>query len=484
MEFRLSDFIPPFPPRAPDALPIWRRLWLARRDLLAMWEEPAFEWEFVSDRLFRRQIFVCNSPDSVQFAFNTKNASFERKSPEMRNALKPLIGDGLFISDGPVWRHRRRMMGPIVHVSRLPKFAPVMVEAAVDLRDRLAQMEQPAEIDALSEMAQLTAEIICRTLFGRELGRSYSHEVVAGFTEYQHAISTVGLQSLLGLSFALPMWLQPATGRAVARIIGVLDRILDDHRAGRRDGPSVIGQLFDARDEETGQPLDREAIRNEAAVLFMAGYETTANTLAWTWYLLSQAAEVESRLHQEVDAVLGTRPATLEDVPKLVYTRAVLEEALRLYPPVPLLVREAVHAETFQDTVIPKGSMIMVIPWLLHRHKLLWEKPDHFLPERFLPGYHRPPSKFSYIPFSIGPRVCLGMQFGLTEAILCIATLAQSFEFRMRPGYRVQPSCRITLRPGAELPMTLRPRTSRYPARSDGGTADASPGCPVLHHQG
>jgi cytochrome P450 len=128
--------------------------------------------------------------------------------------------------------------------------------------------------------------------------------------------------------------------------------------------------------------------------------------------------------------------------------------------------------------------MIMVIPWLLHRHKLLWEKPDHFLPERFLPGYHRPPSKFSYIPFSIGPRVCLGMQFGLTEAILCIATLAQSFEFRMRPGYRVQPSCRITLRPGAELPMTLRPRTSRYPARSDGGTADASPGCPVLHHQG
>jgi cytochrome P450 len=356
MEFRLSDFIPPFPPRAPDALPIWRRLWLARRDLLAMWEEPAFEWEFVSDRLFRRRIFVCNSPDSVQFAFNTKNASFERKSPEMRNALKPLIGDGLFISDGPVWRRRRRMMGPIVHVSRLPKFAPVMVEAAVDLRDRFAQMEQPAEIDALREMAQLTAEIICRTLFGRELGRSYSHEVVAGFTEYQHAVNAVGLQSLLGLSFALPMWLQPATGRAVARIIGVLDRILDDHRAGRRDGPSVIGQLFDARDEETGQPLDREAIRNEAAVLFMAGYETTANTLAWTWYLLSQAAEVESRLHQEVDAVLGTGGVHL--MPGEMFMEALADRSGSKVRIVPAGVRQKYVFALVRDAFLhPRESM-------------------------------------------------------------------------------------------------------------------------------
>jgi cytochrome P450 len=215
----------------------------------------------------------------------------------------------------------------------------------------------------------------------------------------------------------------------------------------------------------------------------LAGHETTANTLAWVWYLLSQTPEVEARLHEEVDAVLGTRPATLQDVSKLVYTRAILEETLRLYPPIPLLVREAVNAETFRDTVIPKGSTIMVVPWLLHRHKLLWEKPDHFLPERFLPGYHRPPLKFAYVPFSIGPRVCLGAQFGLTEAVLCIATLAQSFEFRMQPGHRVQPVCRMTLRPGAELPMTLRSRTSRHPDRSGVAAVNAPTGCPVMHRQ-
>ena len=154
-----------------------------------------------------------------------------------------------------------------------------MVEAAVDLRDRFAQMEQPAEIDALREMAQLTAEIICRTLFGRELGRSYSHEVVAGFTEYQHAVNAVGLQSLLGLSFAVPMWLQPATGRAVARIIGVLDRILDDHRAGRRDGSSVIGQpSMPAMKRPDSRSIGKRSKRGGSAV--HGGYETTTVTLA------------------------------------------------------------------------------------------------------------------------------------------------------------------------------------------------------------
>jgi cytochrome P450 len=457
---------------------------LARRDLLAMWEDEAFEWEFVSAKLLRRRVFLCNSPESVQFAFSTKNASFERKSPEMRNVLEPLIGDGLFVSDGNVWRTRRRIVGPIVHISRLPKFAPIMVEAALEFRDRFSRPEQPVVIDALREMAQLTAEIICRTLFGRELGRSYSQEVVGGFSEYQRAVSTIDFVSLLGLPSGLPRLLRPSIGRSVRRIIDVLDRILEDYRGGvRGDGVSVIGHLFDARDEETGQPLDREALRNEAAVLFMAGHETTANSLAWTWYLLSQAPEVEARLHAEVDSVLNGRPPTLEDVPRLIYTRAVFEEALRLYPPVPLLSREAVRAESFQDTDIPKGSLILVVPWLLHRHRKLWEKPDHFLPERFLPGYHRPPSKFSYVPFSIGPRVCPGMGFGLTEAVLCIATLAQVFQIRLAPNHRVQPVCRMTLRPGDTLPMTLHARSARSGAPVAAEIGNVIAKCPV-HHLG
>jgi cytochrome P450 len=463
---------------------MWRRVLLARRNLLSMWEEPAFEWEFVSARLLLRRIFLCNSPESVQFAFSTHNSSFERKSPEMRNVLMPLIGDGLFVSDGDVWRRRRRIVAPIVHVSRLSKFAPIMVETAVELRNRFMQLGEPATIDALHEMAQLTAEIICRTLFGRELGRNYSREVVAGFSEYQRAVSTVDFLALLGLTGGLPPRFRPAIGRSVRRITSVLDRILLDHRANcQSDGVSVIGQLFDARDEDTGRPLDWEAVRNEATVLFMAGHETTANSLAWTWYLLSQAPEVEARMHAEIDQVLNGRLPTLEDVPKLTYTRAVFEEALRLYPPVPLLTREAVRTETFKDTIIPKGSMIMVVPWLLNRHKKLWERPDEFLPERFLPGYHKPATKFSYVPFSIGPRVCPGMGFGLTEAILCIATLAQAFQFRLSAEHSVHPVCRITLRPGDTLPMRLQPRPVRASGYRDLAKRNAPSGCPVHNVQ-
>jgi cytochrome P450 len=168
-------------------------------------------------------------------------------------------------------------------------------------------------------------------------------------------------------------------------------------------------------------------------------------------------------------------------VPKLVYTRAVFEETMRLYPPVPILSREAVVDETFNGQSIPKGSFIMVLPWLLHRHKKLWDKPDHFVPERFLPG-GKTPSKFAYIPFSIGPRICAGMAFGLTEAILCIATLAQEFQLRVKPGHKVEVQCRLTLRPGDHLPMHLNRREAAAPRLAAAlATASTLPACPFGH---
>jgi cytochrome P450 len=159
----------------------------------------------------------------------------------------------------------------------------------------------------------------------------------------------------------------------------------------------------------------------------MAGHETTANTLSWIWYLLSQAPAVEAKLHAELDATLGDRAPSLADVSRLPYTRAIVDEALRLYPPVPVLAREALVDEELRGRRVPKGSLVMVVPWLLHRHRLLWSEPDAFVPERFLAGSSEPVSKFAYVPFSIGPRICAGLSFGITEAVLCLATLAQSF---------------------------------------------------------
>ena len=240
----------------------------------------------------------------------------------------------------------------------------------------------------------------------------------------------------------------------------------------------MIGRMFDARDQVTGAPLDARALRNEAAVLFMAGHETTANSLAWTWYLLSQAPDVEERLHAELESVLGGRPPVLADVPNLPYTRAIFEEAMRLYPPVPILAREALQEETLQGEKVPKGSIMIVSPWLLHRHKKIWNKPDHFIPERFMPGGDRPSSKFAYIPFSIGPRICAGMGFALTEAILCLALLGQSFKLRLKAGHDVQPLARLTLRPGETLPMTLH---ARAPASMPATAVPQAFTCPVGH---
>jgi cytochrome P450 len=455
-----GHFVPPYPERPAEPLPLYRMIALGRRNLLAIFDQRSFEYQFFATRVLNRRVFVCNSPDTVAQAFITMHESFQRKSPQMRTALAPLIGDGLFISDGELWKQRRRIVAPIVHVTRMPSFAPVMVEAAGETAERWAGLPPSAPIDALREMATLTAEIICRTIFGPRLGAEHATEIVAAFSAYQRQVSQLDLTYLLGLPDWLPRFQSPSVHRAAKRIDRVLDDIIarcEERLAGGER--SMIAMLLEARDPETGDRLDREALRNEAAVIFMAGHETTANSLAWTWFLLSQAPAVEDRLHAELAEVLGGRLPTLEDVPRLIYTRAVFEEAIRLYPPVPLLGRQALREEKIRHLTIPAGSLVIVIPWLLHRHRQLWDEPDHFVPERFLPENAAARQRYSYIPISVGPRVCAGQAFGLTEAILCIATLAQQARLRLAPGAVVEPVCRLTLRPGDSLPMLIEPRS-------------------------
>jgi cytochrome P450 len=455
----MNDFVPPYPDRPRGSLSALSTLRRARRNFLAIWEDRCFEWEIFSSRLLSRRLVVCNSPDTVAYAFVEHNDSFERKSPQMRHGLAPLLGDGLFISDGETWRRRRRIVAPIVHVSHLPLFAPLMVQAASETAERWATLPQTGPVNMLTEMATLTAEIICRTVFGRRLGAEHAGEIVAAFSEYQRLVGQLDMAYFFGLPDWLPRLHSPAIRRAARRIHDVLDQVISDCRARLASGEaSMMRFLLEARDPKTGEPLGNTALRNEAAVIFMAGHETTANSLAWTWYLLSQAPEVEERLHAELRRVLAGGPPALDDVPKLIYTRAVFEEAIRLYPPVPLLARQALRNESIRGRPVPKGSLVMVVPWLLHRHRRYWGKPDHFIPERFLPENAQYRVKHAYIPFSTGPRICAGAAFGLTEAILCIATLAQRARLRLAPDAIVAPVCRLTLRPGHDLRMFIEPR--------------------------
>jgi cytochrome P450 len=455
----MSDFVPPYPERPSTTLSMFTTLRFARRNLLAIWEQGCFEWEYFSTRLLTRVLFFCNSPDTVERAFIEQHENFATKTSQMRHALAPLLGDGLFISDGDLWRRRRRIVAPIVHVSQLPLFAPLIVQAASETASRWLGLPKNRPINALSEMAALTAEIICRTVFGRDLGAEQAHEIVSAFSEYQRLIGQLDIPYLLGLPDWLPRLHPPAIHRSARRIRRVLDEIIRGCRERLADGEaSMVGLLLQARDPETGAPLDHAAVRNEAAVIFMAGHETTANSLAWTWYLLSQTPEIEHRLHIELSEVLGGQPPTLDDVPKLVLTRAVFEEAIRLYPPVPVLGRQSLKDETIRDRQIPAGSMVLVVPWLLHRHRLYWEKPDHFIPDRFLPENAAKLVRHAYLPFSTGPRICPGAAFGLTEAILCLATMAQRARLRLAPNAVVEPVCRLTLRPGNDLRMLVEPR--------------------------
>lgn len=455
----MSAFVPPYPARPGAPLSALSTLRIAHRNFLAIWEDRCFEWEFFSTRVLSRMLFICNSPDTVAKAFIDHHDSFERKSPQTRHGLAPLLGDGLFISDGDTWRRRRPIVARIVHVSQLPLFAPLIVRAASETAERWASLPQRAPVNVLAEMARLTAEIICRTVFGRQLGAEHAAQIVAAFSKYQRQIGQLDLAYFLGLPDWLPRFHSPAIRRAAARIHHILDHVIGDCRERLTSGDaSMIRLLLEARDPETGDPLDSTAVRNEAAVIFLAGHETTANSLAWTWYLLSQAPEVEERLHAELDRVLGGRPPSLDDVAKLVYTKAVFEEAIRLYPPVPLLARQASRDETIRGRSVPAGSLVMVVPWLLQRHRKFWDQPDHFMPERFLPDHAPSLVRHAYVPFGIGPRICAGAAFGLTEAILCIATLAQRTRLRLAPDAVVEPVCRLTLRPGDDLRMFVERR--------------------------
>ena len=267
----------------------------------------------------------------------------------------------------------------------------------------------------------------------------------------------MALSNFLGL----PDWMPNVNAkiglakRAGKTIHNAVDAIIALAEKGGHEG-TMVAELLKANRSETGDDLmTRKQIRNEIIVLFMAGHETTANVLAWTWYLISQSPDVEKKLHEELDTVLNGRTPEFADIDNLKYTRAILDETMRLYPPVPILSRQALKEDEIRGKKIPAGSLMLIVPWLIQRHKKFWKDPDHFIPERFMPGAEKP-KKFSYLPFSAGPRVCIGKSFGITESVLAVAIIAQKFRLTLPSEAEVKHECRLTLRPQGSLPMTLK----------------------------
>lgn len=406
-----------------------------------------------------RRVYVVNGVDAIKRVFLDNHANYDTKSPQMRKALTPLLGDGLFVSDGDVWRRRRAMVAPAIAAAQLPNYAPMMVDCAEETAENWRALPEGATIDVLSEMAVLTARIIARTVFGDGVSEAEASRVVRGFSDYQAVIEQMDILSMLGAPGWLHRGRNPKADAAAGEVQSMVDTILA--RAGAdQNAMRLAASLLTAAEGQEDDPA--AAVRNEAIVLFMAGHETTANALAWTWALVAMRPDVEAKLQAEADAVLENgRSATLEDFQRLPYARAVFEETLRLYPPVPLLSREARGDDELRGFPVSKGDLIIIAPWLVQRHKAYWKDPDAFRPERFLPGTAEPPPKFAYLPFSAGARVCLGARFGLVEAVLCLATLARDFRLKSVPEHKLEIECRLTLRPKGGLPMTLERRTDQ-----------------------
>lgn len=434
-----------------------------RRNYLRAYEELFEKFgDAVSERyFFDRWLFF--HPDHVQRIFK-ENGSNYTKSPDF-NELRPLFGSGLFTSEGRQWTRDRRIVAPEFHMEGLKKFAQITIDSVNDLV-RTWETESAGRTDRelSAEMSTLTFTVIGKALFGKELkniGDVVAHSIlVAQDTAIRRLMSPI----------KIPYFIPTRRHRSTLRALRTLDRIvfemLDENPERESEPENLLTRLLLSHDPESGEGLSRTEIRDQLMTLMIAGHETTSNALAWTFYLLGRHPEVLGRLQEEVGNVLrGALPA-FDDVKKLSYTKMVLEEAMRLYPPVPGISRTAIQNDLIGGYRIKSGAIVEVSQWITHRHPEFWIEPLKFEPERFLPESVKAMHPFAYFPFGGGMRACIGKHFALTEAVLILAVLVQKFEFELSRHDDVVPEPLLTLRPRGGVWVRIRPRRERASTRS------------------
>jgi cytochrome P450 len=393
-------------------------------------------------------IFI-NHPDTIEEVLVT-NARKYSKGRVLR-ANKHIFGEGLLTSEGEFWLRQRRLAQPAFHRARIASYAATMVEYTQRMLEGWRGGE---ERDAHQEMMRLTLQIVGKTLFDADMER-----------DAQEVGKSLELLLEIGANFRrtifVPHWLPTPTNlrvkREVAQIEKILYRIIGERRASGRDAGDLLSMLLAAQDEDGSRMTDRQ-LRDEAITLFLAGHETTASTLSWTWWLLAQNPAVEAKLHAELDAVLGDRAPSLEDLPNLSYTGHVITESLRLYPAAWGTARLAVEDHEIAGYPVTKGMGVAMAQWVVHRDPRWFDAPEEFRPERWQGDLLKRLPRFAYFPFGGGPRQCIGNTFALMEAALVLATIAQKFRLRLVANHPVVPLASITLRPRHGVRVTLERR--------------------------
>ncbi len=423
--------------------------------------------DFVKMHLGPYPIYMLFDPEHVLHVLQKNPANYLKDGYEH---LEPMVGQGLLSSEGKLWRKQRRLIQPAFHKTRIEGMAKTMIDATEVMLARWREhLRAPGDspLDLNGEMTRLTLEIVGRTLFGAELG-----EEAAGRGEkalarvFQLGFDRAG--RFLQIPFAVPTPKNLRYRRAIRVMDDLVYSLINERRErGASSEGDLLDMLLSARHADDGRGMTEKQLRDEVLTILAAGYETTARALGWTFYLLNKNPEAASNLRDELAGVLGGRAPTAKDLPRLAYTRMVLQESMRLFPPVWGLSRRLKEADEVGGRHIPKGNRVIISAYVTQQHPDLWPEPKRFDPERFRGASHmdRPPPglpRYAYFPFSGGPRQCIGANFASMEATLVLATVAQAFELSLVPGYPVEPEPSFTLRPRHGLPMKLYPRAGAF----------------------
>lgn len=455
---------PPAP--TPNAAPLNRLQVLARlrSNPLTIWTHRHFNEAVLAGPGLRGYGTILSDPDAIKHVL-VDNAANYPKDALQRKILAPGLGEGLLTAEGDAWRRARRTLAPIFTPKRTAGFADAMRAGADRLVARWTRRSQGSAagvmLDISEEMTRGTFDILSATLFSNGIDGD-ADGFSRALTRYFETQGRVDPLDLLGAPEWLPrigtMMARPAIQFFETRVREIVAKRRALIATGAPAPNDLLTALLEAQDPETGQGLSELEVGANIVTFIGAGHETTANTLTWALYLLSRAPDIRVRVEEEADTVAALETEPADWLASLPMTRAVIEEAMRLYPPVAILSRSAIAADVANGHVIPKGSLVVVSPWVLHRHKLLWADPELFVPERFLPGAREAIGRFQFLPFGAGPRVCIGMGFALLEAVIVLSSLSRRFRMTYageRPPVPVQ---RITLRPAGGMPMRITRR--------------------------
>jgi len=424
------------------------------RDQLGFYAACAREYgDLVPIRLGPRRALLVYHPDAIEEILVTRNRDFV-KSPGVRLLLRRLIGNGLFLAEGGFWLRQRRLVQPAFHRQRIAAYGEVMT--AYTAR-RLSGWKEGDVFDVHAEMMTLTQIIVAKTLFDADVSdESYA------IAQTSNVLAEEFGTRLRSVVQFIPDWVPtPANlraNRALHHLNQVVFRMVAARRQTGEDRGDLLSMLLQAQDADDGSQLSNEQVRDEVMTLFMAGHETTAVTLSWSWYLLAQHPEVDAQLADELQTVLGERPPTVADLPRLKYAEMIVNESMRLYPPAYALARQAVNPSEIAGQSVAPGVVVIMPAWVVHRDSRWFDDGEAFRPERWAGDLVRRLPRFAYFPFGGGPRQCIGNAFATMEAVLILATIAQRFRLALEPGQQITPTPYITLRPepGPRMRLTRR----------------------------